>query len=690
MALVAPLLLTHPAAAVIDATNVATLALRWDLPEIGSVTGGPIFRDGRLYVGTWGSTVLAIDPTTGAEIWSRAVLGPVSGRVLVTDDGRVCFGTLGAQVGCLDAATGAVQWSRLLGEPLSTSEVVDAVWSAPIASNGRLFVGIASQTDDPCTRGRLMALDLATGNELWRLYTVPAKVCDTDTAIACTTDGDCPASGACVQGRGAGVTATPLPDPTGQWLYMNTVGCYTFPSIGDSDSMFKVNAATGAVVWKARVNLPEQFGACAADTGIDCGVDGDCSMVGGVCSMKAIYHDFGFLNGPLRLELPGPAVRIVSASKNGTLYSFDEATGTDVLKNAVRVTPVTPGFAGFGLFNGALEHADGRIYAALNVLAPARVCSNDARVNCDEDADCPGGTCPPERKHLMAFDQATLATVWEEEIGRSWSAVTYANGIVYAGTNATDGDGDASWLYAHDAATGARLATFSIPKASTARVAVVESSLYVGYGVLSGGGLRAYSLCGNGTLDAGESCDAGDAGDNECCSGTCGYVAAGTTCGAPGNGCTTTACNGEGACTTTVTGGSCDDGNPCTSLDSCAASACVGSHVTTTDLGCALAKLEASPCEGEALPAGLTKSIARTIDGIEKLAAKAAKLAAAGKAAKVARIRALIAKRVDGIAKKAAKASRSKKPSRQISVQCSMGLATLVAEWKVILGSFVF
>src|SRR5262249_61929003 len=99
--------------------------------------------------------------------------------------------------------------------------------------------------------------------------------------------------GTCVIGRGAGVTATPALDPTGEWIYMNTVGCYTFPSIGESDSMFKVEASTGNVSWRNRVSRPEQFGMCSADTGIDCGVDGDCAGVGGACPEEAADHDLG-------------------------------------------------------------------------------------------------------------------------------------------------------------------------------------------------------------------------------------------------------------------------------------------------------------------------------------------------------------------------------------------------------------
>ena len=48
----------------------------------------------------------------------------------------------------------------------------------------------------------------------------------------------------CVDARGAGVTATVSFDPSGDFLYMNPVSCYTFPAVGDSGTILKLDAAT--------------------------------------------------------------------------------------------------------------------------------------------------------------------------------------------------------------------------------------------------------------------------------------------------------------------------------------------------------------------------------------------------------------------------------------------------------------
>jgi polyvinyl alcohol dehydrogenase (cytochrome) len=660
----ATLLLPAAATAAVTAGNVATLVPRWTVEGGGGVSGGPIVRDGRVYVGAWNRRVFALDAATGAQLWSHEAIGAVPGRVLALDDGGICYGTIeptGGEVGCLDGATGAVRWRRHVGDPLD-----GVVWSGPVAANGRLFVGVAGLADDPCSRGRLLALDLATGNELWRFYTIPEKVCSTDTAVACALDADCPDAGTCVIGRGGGVTATPSVDPTGEWVYMNTVGCYTYPSIGESDSIFKIAASDGTVAWRRRVSAPEQFGACANDPGIDCGVDAHCAGVGGTCNEKSFYHDFGFVNGPLRIEVPdglgGMKPLIVSGSKNGTLYALDEATGDVAWTNVVRSEPVTPGFAGYGLFNGAIAHADGRLFAALYYMFPPRVCSNDPTQGCSSDANCPGGTCPPEPKHLMAFDATTGATAWAEEIGRSWSHVGVANGVVYAGTQDTDGDTDASWLYAHDASTGARLATFPLPRNSAARAAVVGDTVYVGFGIGGGGGVTALSLCGNDTIDDGEACDAGIAG-NGCCTAACTLAPAGTAC---------------------------DDGDACTAGDQCDAASCAGTVTTLDQLGCKLDAFTDTPCGDATLPKSLTRAIDRAIARVERLFAKAASLAASGKTDRAERLRQKAMKALQSIATKAEKAATARKASKRIPADCEAALEALVTSRSAVLESFAF
>ena len=65
---------------------------------------------------------------------------------------------------------------------------------------------------------------------------------------------------------------------------MASVGCLSFPSIGNSDSIFKLDAATGAIDWAYRTEAPEQFQSFPVNQG-------------------PTYHDYGFLNGPILAEV---------------------------------------------------------------------------------------------------------------------------------------------------------------------------------------------------------------------------------------------------------------------------------------------------------------------------------------------------------------------------------------------------
>ncbi len=117
--------------------------------------------------------------------------------------------------------------------------------------------------------------------------------------------------------------------------------------------------------------------------------------------------------------------------------------------------------------------------------------------------------------------------------------------------------------------------------------------------------LWVLTSCGDGTVDAGETCDDGNRVD-DCCSASCVPASAGVSCDG-GDACTTgRLCDGSGAC-----GGgaplSCDDGNACT-LDACApASGCAVTPVGFDTLAAVFAAGLGGACPGTPPPASLTK-----------------------------------------------------------------------------------
>jgi outer membrane protein assembly factor BamB len=461
----------------IGVDNVATVEVAWEFPVdeqddqqgAAGVTATPTMGHGLLFVPAWDGTLYALVPKTGKVKWKFAAPGSIGiqSSASVTADGRVLFVDGLQNVHCLDAKTGKLLWKTSVKEIAA-----DHVWASPAVANNRVIIGVAALADSPAAPGRLVALDLDTGAELWERRMVAENICTTDTSIACADSGECPEGGECITGLGAGVIATVAIDATGENVYANTVGSFTFPAIGDTDSMMRLDAATGDTLWINQVTPDEQFGACAGDTSIECGTDTMCGA-DGPCNTKSFYHDFGFVNGPLIVTgaddgAGGTRDLIVSGSKDGSLYAFDPETGDIVWRNEILPVPVTPGFAGWGLFNGAVAFTGGRFFAALDGHA---------------------ATTPVPPLHLQAFSVVDGSTVWDDEIDNSWSHVDVANGVLFAGPK------DEGIVYAYDAETGTRLHTFEFPAPSAGGAIVVDGLLVIPYGIFEPvGGVRAYRL----------------------------------------------------------------------------------------------------------------------------------------------------------------------------------------------------
>lgn len=416
------------------------LSERWTFTASGGVMGQPLVVGERVFTAARGGNVYALDRKTGELIWkhetgARSIEG---GPTLASDDSFV-IGDSNATVWRF-TFDGEVVWESSLQET-----GVDHIWSSVTPYDGMVYVGIASHADTPCTKGRTQAIDLETGEKRWARYNVPKHgVCHHDTSIECMTADDCGGE-TCEDAIGGAVTASVLAEDGA--VYVNTVGCYTFPQIGDTDAMMKLDAKTGEVIWKRLFSETEQFG-------------------------KMYYYDFGFISYPLLIDAPdgegGTRRLLINGDKSGALYAVHADTGELVWMN--QVTPRAMGdeeFAAFGLFNGGLAYGDGLLFAALNEPAVAS----------DEPLD-----------HLMAFSPVDGSIVWSDDIGPSWADVTYHDGVVFTGTNG------APLLFAYDAESGTRLAEYELPGPVTGNATIHEGMLFIGFGLSDMGGLRAYEM----------------------------------------------------------------------------------------------------------------------------------------------------------------------------------------------------
>ena len=138
----------------------------------------PILYNGVMYVTNARATV-AIDVATGRQLWKhtldwppetpRVVCCGVSNKGAAIYNGKVYRTTLDAHVLALDAKDGKEIWKSKVAEWKDGFSLT----VAPLIANGVLITGISGAEFG--IRGFIDGWDPATGKQLWRRYTIPAR-----------------------------------------------------------------------------------------------------------------------------------------------------------------------------------------------------------------------------------------------------------------------------------------------------------------------------------------------------------------------------------------------------------------------------------------------------------------------------------------------------------------------------------
>ena len=199
------------------------------LPE--AVAGQPVAVRDTVYVGTLGGQVRAYALGDGHEIWTTQLNSSIYGAVFVRG-GRLYTGDLSATAYCLNSTTGALIWQTSVGDAS-----YEGIYGSPTLANGKIVVGISTFTgDNPCSRGRVIGLNAASGAVAWTSYTVD----DSST------------------GGGIWTTAA-AEDATGR-VFLSTGNPCTgnaFSSL-DCDAIICLDTATGAEIWHYQVIANDQ------------------------------------------------------------------------------------------------------------------------------------------------------------------------------------------------------------------------------------------------------------------------------------------------------------------------------------------------------------------------------------------------------------------------------------------------
>ena len=161
----------------ITPANVGDLSLQWvyQTPVRGPWQTTPLVVDGVMYLTQRPNDVVALDARTGRVFWvyryptspnHLACCGANNRGVAVLGD-KLFIATLDAHVVAVDVTTGGELWNIEVAD----MELAYAFTLAPLAIKDKVLVG--STGGDQGIRGFIAALDAETGEEVWRFYTVP-------------------------------------------------------------------------------------------------------------------------------------------------------------------------------------------------------------------------------------------------------------------------------------------------------------------------------------------------------------------------------------------------------------------------------------------------------------------------------------------------------------------------------------
>ena len=296
----------------LTAADVPKLTLLWafGFPGGTQAYSQPTIAAGRVFVGSDGGRVYALDARTGCAYWSFAAEAGVRTAVTIGalsgGGGRYAayFGDLRANVYAVDAATGAPIWKEKVDDHRSAR-----ITGAPALSGGRLYVPVSSveegsggaKTYACCTfRGSVVALDAATGSRIWKTYTIaeaPREVGTTTAGVSI------------MKPAGASVWNSPTLDERGGVLYVGTGNAYTEPAADTTDAVMALDMKSGRILWSKQLTPSDVFV-------IGCRPDNEnCPKQVGP------DHDFG--NAPILRTLADGRRILAIGQKSGVAYGLD-------------------------------------------------------------------------------------------------------------------------------------------------------------------------------------------------------------------------------------------------------------------------------------------------------------------------------------------------------------------------------
>jgi polyvinyl alcohol dehydrogenase (cytochrome) len=308
----------------ITAEDLPRLKLRWAFgyANVGAARAQPTVAGGRVFVASENSEVHALDPATGCTYWTFKARAGVRTSPYVAPyraaGGKrgqgVFFGDGRANVYGVDAQSGALLWTTHIDDHASAG-----ITGSPVVHDGRLFIGVQGLGEEgrgstggyPCCsfRGSLVALDVSTGKQLWKSFTIDASAPRGKNKDGVQMFG--PAGGS--------IWSAPSVDVKRGVVYAATGNAYADPAQKMTNAVIAFDQKTGAVRWYKQLTLADNWAmGCQARN------------PGNPACPEVLGPDFDFSATPM-VAREGKRELIVLPQKSATAFALDPDNSGEVV-----------------------------------------------------------------------------------------------------------------------------------------------------------------------------------------------------------------------------------------------------------------------------------------------------------------------------------------------------------------------
>jgi polyvinyl alcohol dehydrogenase (cytochrome) len=289
-----------------SAEEIPGLRLKWAFGFEGEAAAAvqPTIVGDRVFVPSGSGRIYALGLEDGCLEWTIVADAGVR-TALVFADGALFFGDFQANAYRVDARTGQLVWKvKLEDHPAAR------VSGSPVVYQDRVYVPMSSieevasrPASYPCCtfRGSVSALDAATGEVIWKSYTIPQEPRPTGLNAAGTQR---------FAPSGAAVWSPPTIDPDTRSVYVATGDAYSQPAAPTSDAVVAFDMETGAIKWVRQMTEGDAFTlACGAPDPSNCP------------DPEGPDHDFG--QPPILVPRADGGRALVLGQKSGEAHGID-------------------------------------------------------------------------------------------------------------------------------------------------------------------------------------------------------------------------------------------------------------------------------------------------------------------------------------------------------------------------------